>query len=790
MGVPTASGSPAGFYHHCVTRTVRSEDLACSREAIQLPGAIQARGALLAVDLATGLVGQASDNLHSFLSFTGTQALGQPLAHVLGQAWAEQVMQTHQNNHQAVRYPIRLDPAPGSTGASVTLNAMVHEVPTHSVGRSTRAVLIVEIEPATRSSAHDVEQVQVRSRVWLEQISAADSLGRLNSISVKALRDLTGYQRVMIYRFDESWCGEVVAEDRDSALEPWLGLRYPESDIPVQDRQLYTVSTMRVLADVDDYTVPLLVDPTVLGERPLDLTNSVLRALSPSHVSYLRHMGVRSSMSLSVLRENQLWGLVLFHHYDHAYIPDLSDRSAAHFVASMMSARLAQVLAREQAARVQRARHTVEVVKNQLLERQESFSDLLIHHDHLHTVIDSDAVVVHVEGVTTVQGQPLSPPVQHALVQWGINQHGHISTTLDLAQQLPQVADQLGHVQAALALPLPNDQCVVWVRRQRQQQVRWGGDPGKTDVRFDQSGQMIATARTQFTPFTQQVLLDAQPWQEDELVVAHQLRTELLQVLWERSQPDIRTAQVLRQVLIPIALPQPPGWSVQAHAQPAPGGSLGGDFYDTIALADGSFLVILGDVAGHGLSTAGVMVQLRGALTALAMAHPDPVQLLTQLDRFLAWNSPDVFASALALRIFPDTSHVQLASAGHPAPMWARLMGSDSDQRWAAEQMNLTPGPLLGMDAGPAPLSTLAVPPNAHLLLFTDGLVECRCHNLDDAIRELSEQLRTQLSHPTESELTASPPVDLAKLAIAVRCPHAEDDASLLLLSRRSASSQ
>ena len=146
------------------------------------------------------------------------------------------------------------------------------------------------------------------------------------------VRTVTGFDRVMVYRFDAEWNGEVIAEDRRDDLEPFLGLRYPASDIPAQARALYATNWMRLIPDARYRPVPLEPAVNPLTGRPLDLSGAMLRSVSPVHLEYLANMGVVSSMSVSLIDRGRLWGLIACHHYAGPHRPSYTDRTAAEFL--------------------------------------------------------------------------------------------------------------------------------------------------------------------------------------------------------------------------------------------------------------------------------------------------------------------------------------------------------------------------------------------------------------------------------------------------------------------------
>ena len=187
-----------------------------------------------------------------------------------------------------------------------------------------QGLLLLELEPSSREAATSAVEIQaVLSRV-LNELDGPHTLSALCRLVAQQVRRFTGFDRVMVYRFLEDDSGEVIAEDRREDLLPYLGLRYPASDIPAQARRLYVLNTLRLKPDVNAQRVPLVPTRNPLTGEPLDMSYCVLRAMSPVHDEYLRNMGVAASMSISVLQDGRLWGLVACHHSTPHSVPNKS----------------------------------------------------------------------------------------------------------------------------------------------------------------------------------------------------------------------------------------------------------------------------------------------------------------------------------------------------------------------------------------------------------------------------------------------------------------------------------
>jgi light-regulated signal transduction histidine kinase (bacteriophytochrome) len=268
----------------------------CEREQIQRAGSIQPHGALLLVAEPDLVVRQASANAADFLGLAGAQILGKSLGSLGGN------LATVVRRHLAED----LTRIPAAVRCRVDSLDLVLDGSLH---RPAGGGLIIELEiagPALDPSAF--------VREALRTISACSSLRALCDEAAKLFRELAGYDRVMVYRFDEHGHGEVCAEERAPELEAFLGNRYPASDIPQIARRLYERNRVRLLVDVEYDPVPLVPLRSPISGDELDMSLCALRSMSPIHIQYLKNMGVRATLVASLLVGGRLWGLVACHH--------------------------------------------------------------------------------------------------------------------------------------------------------------------------------------------------------------------------------------------------------------------------------------------------------------------------------------------------------------------------------------------------------------------------------------------------------------------------------------------
>ena len=275
-------------------RWVGQSDLdACAREPIHIPGGIQPHGYLLVLDPQALTVRQASANVEQILG-----AAFSPGAAIDGCVRLDGELHDELKAWRAGEDNTIL--------RRIALNGREPQL----LGHKTAQGLILEFEePALDAEAATLEGVYPQLMSYLSAPSHADIVN-LCRTAAERTRAITGFNRVLVYRFDKDWNGEVVAEDGDGVLPSYFGLRFPASDIPEQARELYRRNRLRLIPTCDYTPVPIEPPANPVDGRPLDLSPAALRSVSPVHLEYMRNMGTAASMSISIVIEGQLWGLI------------------------------------------------------------------------------------------------------------------------------------------------------------------------------------------------------------------------------------------------------------------------------------------------------------------------------------------------------------------------------------------------------------------------------------------------------------------------------------------------
>lgn len=490
----------------------------CDREPIHVLGTVQPFGFLIALT-ADWLVSRVSANSAQFIGLTPDDMLGKPIAALLdGEAI------------HALRNRITLLRGPDSVERLFSIPLIAggpaFDVAVHFSGQ----LVVVEAEPAS----HDEMEASSTVRSMVARLAQADGMTAFLRDGARQVRALTGFDRVMVYRFAEGGDGEVVAEALKPGIDSFFGLHYPASDIPVQARALYLRNIFRVIADVKSVPVPVVpaLDPTGAA---LDMSLCLTRAVSPIHIEYLGNMGVGASLSISIIVDGKLWGLFACHHYAPR-LPTFAQRSAAELFGQIFSMML------ESRERAQTAEYEGKArqVADRLLAAVAQDHDLLTNArwlgDIIFDTIPADGVGVYIDGQMTFSGLAPDAPAFVGIVSM-LNRvaASQVYTTDSLSSVLPEAVAYADRVSGVLAIPLsrrPRDYVVLF-RAEQLRSVRWAGNPEK-DIEYGPNGPRL-TPRKSFESWSQLVQGVALPFLPAELRVAEALRTALLEVILRMS---------------------------------------------------------------------------------------------------------------------------------------------------------------------------------------------------------------------------------------------------------------
>jgi len=503
----------------------------CEREPIHVPGHIQPHGCLLSIDLDPGRsdmpIVRASANSGRFLGGSVDDLIDRPAAEVL--PWDLGISVNIKGSAPIEPYlpdPIEL-PAPDGGP------------PFQAIAHRSNGELILELTLAGPETA-DGQPVARGMMPDVSNIIGAPDVATLCDEAVRATRELTGYDRVMFYRFDTDWSGEVVSEAMADLPVSFLGLHFPASDIPAQARALYHRNIVRVLGDVNRSPVPIQA-PARLADRPLDLSFAHLRSVSPVHVQYLRNMGVAATMSLSILVQGRLWGLIACHHYAPRVLsPNMLGRCRQ--MAWTVAMRLEVLLQMQDLAEREAAGRIAMDLRDRTGPVAWSAdtglaADLSAVWPDLSNLLDVTGAVGWFDDAWIRLGDASLPDDgQHfgRLIESMTQASGEGRSGIGHTDCLASVAGGTGLQESAGGLLLSGlDAEAAWVlftRPERARTVRWAGDPTKPAVKGPDGSDRLMP-RSSFEAWTETVAGRSKPFARSDLQAAQIVREALVERL-------------------------------------------------------------------------------------------------------------------------------------------------------------------------------------------------------------------------------------------------------------------
>ncbi len=516
----------------------------CDREPIHIPGSIQPHGLLFVLKEPDLTILQISANTKELLSISPDKALQLNLREILTK---ESMAFFSVENLQLSSF-IRLNPMKITTrigGQHLKWSGVLHR---------SQKLLVLELEK-THESDHPQDlrfaTLAAQSLSRFQNLIDAPEIFETLSGEVK---QLTGFDRVMTYRFHEEGDGEVIAEVKETQLEPWLGLHYPASDVPQQARTLYEKNTLRLIPDVSYQPSPLLSNENGLFKTPLDLTYSLLRSVSPTHCEYLSNMGVKASLAISLLKNGKLWGMIICHHYKGKKWISHEVRSQCTLLGQMISWRLSERIQIEENS----LPLTAKIAENQLLSSltvEAHFPHALLKEESsLMNLTQAGGAVAFYENEIYLIGKTPDLEQVKGLLGWlqdrlndqPVFQTNCLSKYYPKAELFKDVASGI----LAISFSKTTLETLIWFRPEILQVVRWGGNPNlPSHPNEPEQTPPSLSPRTSFAVWKETVQLHSHPWKPWQIESALTLKTVVLGLILKKASDTRRLNEELRKAL-------------------------------------------------------------------------------------------------------------------------------------------------------------------------------------------------------------------------------------------------
>ena len=488
----------------------------CAQEQVQIIGQIQPHGLLFALSEPDLIVRQVSANISTILGLSTESVLDGSFETVLGAQLFEAFQAQLLNDAGLSATPLRVP----AKGGAVEVQCIAHRQD---------GVLIVEFELIEGVLSLIPLDFEAHIRLPLSRIRAASDVTYLSLMAASEVRRLSGFDRVMVYRFDKDWNGEVIAEAVGPSPVSYFGMCFPAGDIPPQVRRLFLSNVIRAIVDIDAIPAPITPDISPVTGRALDLTYSALRSASPIHLEYLRNMGVQSSLTVSIIVKGQLWGMIACHNA-RAHRVARSTRSVCELIAETMAA---EVALRADNAALQTRQTGRDLIDKVVagIETSESFVEAVRSEGaRLLNLFDADGLVSSIDGVlvcqgTTTETEQLVPALDRLR---SLASHG-VASSNELGKLDSDLAAYASFASGALFIDLGEaaGDYLLFLRRELVETIAWAGNPNKNVV-ADQHNRLHP--RKSFEAWQETVRGFSRPWKETELENGLLLREHLLRL--------------------------------------------------------------------------------------------------------------------------------------------------------------------------------------------------------------------------------------------------------------------
>ncbi len=492
----------------------------CATEPFHTPGSIQPHGIMFVISEPDMTIRQASANLADFIGRPASGLLNQPISDVIGKSQTRTL--------QSVVTTGELQPVKSTVltvrteGALRRFDAMAHRSQGH---------IVLEMELAPAEERHDdLQQFYDRLRRFSTKLREASTLEKTHQTIVDEIRDLTGIDRVKLYRFDEDWNGAVIAENKADHMPSYLGQHFPSWDIPEPARRLFSKNYLRLIADIHYEPVPIIPTFSPLINEPTDLSYSVLRSVSPVHIEYLDNMNIRASLTISIIQNQTLWGLVACHHNEPKHVPYRA-RMAAELIGHIFSSHLSTLVESEKADLAQRQRTMLAEV-GAALAPERTLSSLLDGTNGMLLVqaMDADGLVCRIDGEMVTFGDVPSKSATRRILAWLEETHpARVFSTHRLGDEIDLPARAVAYAAGLLAVPIENaaGDYVLWFRKEISREVKWAGKPEK-QVSVD-SASFRLTPRASFDIWREKVSGSALKWTVGQVAAAERIGRMILE---------------------------------------------------------------------------------------------------------------------------------------------------------------------------------------------------------------------------------------------------------------------
>jgi len=510
----------------------------CTEESVYAPGHIQPHGIVFLLQGTDLKILQVSENVEEFFGMAAEELLGQPLQRLFSKAQVEKIVSYLTKKTLNIQNYLELK-IHRKHGKNQKFRSTLYQTPDG---------LILELEPELPVENNHAIDFYHRLHTIIINLRSTNGLSDLAQTIAREVKATTGFDRVMVYRFEADDHGVVIAEEKESYLESYQGLHYPAIDIPVPARKLFYRNWVRQIPNINYTPARLIPTNHPLTDQPQDLSACVLRGVSPYHIEYLQNMGVAGTLTISLIDDRRLWGLIACHHYSPRLI-DYETRKTCEFLGQFASIELVHQQQRE--LNVYRSQgKNIQDRLQQAFRQESNFIEQVLTENasQLLDLVHAQGAAILLDGRLTLVGKTPSEAEVGELVQWLLQQNKErVFATASLSQLYPQAKQFKDRASGVLAISIllcyakQKSYHILWFRPEQIQTVNWAGNP-QDSVSIDEIGKMHLSPRKSFELWKETVREMSYPWHMAELEAAAEMRNILMLAVLEFSQAALEQA--------------------------------------------------------------------------------------------------------------------------------------------------------------------------------------------------------------------------------------------------------
>ncbi len=500
-----------------MANTPQAEASFCNQIPLHQTNLIQPHGVLIVAELRNLSVIQVSSNIAELLSMDADSITGIPLQQFLEATCYTHLLQNISQRQFEVSMPFMLTFRYGNQALS-----FIHEKD---------GCLLVEIQLKQSSQPENFFEIFfIRVQQFISTVNQLHTLDEIVKVAAKEIKHISGFDKVMIYSFDEEWNGLVVAEEMEEGMDAYLGLKFPPTDIPRQARELYLKNPYRIIPNREYEPVPMVPAMNSSTGQPADLSNCKFRSVLPVHLEYLKNMNVCASMSTRIIHKEKLWGLIACHHRTPKYL-SFQECFVFEYISNIISSRIASISFHTASQRSDQLDRIFQDINTDIWKQNDPASSLVSCKKELRALLGAEGIVISWQGRVDTEGKTPSQQQLGSLLEW--LQQENFSQVIQfnsLSNEYPPAKEFAGIASGLLLLPIQpyEGNYILAFRAEELEHVEWGGNPNEV-LRFEKENRNYHP-RNSFRVWKETVQFRAVPWDQQEMKIAQRLRNSLVEL--------------------------------------------------------------------------------------------------------------------------------------------------------------------------------------------------------------------------------------------------------------------